>query len=88
MVFVEIKSAGSKTIFFWSLKIAFIALKPCLDSLASLSEEMNLSIAAISVAVTDILYTAALIAVKQWQGITLLAGRLCLQSNSARGSQQ
>lgn len=25
---------------------------------------------------------------KQWEGITLLAGRLCLQSNSARESQE
>jgi len=65
----------------------FIALKPCLDSLASLGKEMNLFITAINVTVTDILYTAALIAVKRWEGITLLAGRLCLQSNSARGSQ-
>ena len=59
-----------------------------MDSLASLSKEMNLLIAAINVPVTDPVYTAASIAVKQWEGITLLAARLCLQSNSARGSQE
>lgn len=68
--------------------MAFIAPQPCLDSLSSLRKEMNLFITAVNVAVTDILYTAALIAMKQWEGITVLAGRLGLQSNSARGSQE
>lgn len=68
--------------------MAFIALQPCLDSLSSLRKEMNLFITAVNVAVTNILYTAALIAMKQWEGITVLAGRLSLQSNSARGSQE
>lgn len=49
--------------------MAFVALKPCLDSLASSSKEMNLFITGIDVAVTDILYTAALAVMKQWEGI-------------------
>lgn len=64
--------------------MAFVALKPCLDSLASLSKEMNLFITGIDVAVTDILYTAALAVMKQWEGITLLAGRLSAEQFSKR----
>lgn len=69
--------------------MTFIALKPYLDSLASLSKETSLFITAINVAVTDILYMAALIAMKQWEGITLLAGRLscrAIQQEEARSS--
>lgn len=68
--------------------MAFTALSSCLNSLGGLSKEMNLFITAINVAVTDILYMVALIAMKQCQGITLLAGRACMQRSSARGSQE
>lgn len=49
---------------------------------------MDLFLTPINVAVADVVYTATLTATKQWEGVTVLAGRVCLQSNSARGGQE
>lgn len=52
--------------------MAFIALKPCLDLLVSLSKVMNPLLTLINVAEADLLYTVALAAMKQWKGGTTI----------------